>query len=83
MAVSFARGSLSLANWGFGPGDIAVLAGAGRSVANWLLAQAKHRSLFEFLNIDVENVILRKGLIDVNALHSTWDTQLVLLKNGK
>lgn len=40
-------------------------------------------ALAEFLNVDVENVILRKGLIDVNALHSTWDTQLVLLKNGK
>jgi hypothetical protein len=52
-------------------------------VGNWLLAQAKDRSLFEFLNVDVENVMSRKGLIDVNALHSTWDTQLILLKNGK
>ena len=29
MAVSFTKGSLTLANWGFGAGDIAVLAGAG------------------------------------------------------
>lgn len=83
MAVSFTKGSLTLANWGFGAGDIAVLAGAGRSVGNWLLANAKDRSLFEFLDVDVENVILRKGLIDVGTLHQTWDTQLVLLKNGK
>ena len=83
MAVSFTKGSLTLANWGFGAGDIAVLAGAGRSVGNWLLASAKDRSLFDFLNVDVENVILRKGLVDVIALHETWDTQLVLLKNGR
>ena len=83
MAVSFARGSLNLANWGFGAGDIAVIAGAGRSVGTWLLANAKDRGLFEFLKVDKENVILRTGLIDVGQLHKRWDTKLVLLKNGR
>ena len=83
MAVSFTSGSLALANWGFGAGDLAVLAAAGRHMGNWLMANRKDRSLFEFLGVDVENVILRKGLIDVNELHNRWDIKIDLLKNGR
>ncbi len=83
MAVSFASGSLALANWGFSAGDIAAIAGGGRSAGNWLMAQFRDRSLLEFLAVDVENIILRKGLLDVVALHSRWDQKLFLLKNGK
>ena len=32
MALSFASGIMTLASWGFGAGDIAILAGAGRAV---------------------------------------------------
>ena len=83
MAVSFASGSLALANWGFSAGDIAALAGAGRVACNWLIAQSKDRSLLEFLALDVEDVIRRKGLLDLGALHVRWDQKLHLLKDGK
>lgn len=32
MAVSYASGTMTLVSWGFGAGDIAILAGAGRTV---------------------------------------------------
>ena len=83
MAVSFASGSFALANWGFSAGDIAAMAGAGRSAGNWLMAQARDRSLLEFLGVDVEDIVIRKGLLDVVALHSRWDQKLFLLQNGK
>ena len=83
MAVSFASGSFALANWGFSAGDIAVIAGAGRSVGNWLMAQAKDRNLLDFLGLDVDSVILRKGLLDTGALHQRWDQKLHLLRNGR
>ena len=85
MAVSFTGGAggLALANWGFSLGDIAALAGAGRYAGNWLMAQTRDRSLLEFLAVDVDDVILRKGLLDVVALHSRWDQKLFLLKNGR
>lgn len=70
-------------DWGFSAGDIAALAGAGRAVGNWLMAQARDRSLLEFQQVDPNDVILRKGLIDRFALHDRWDTKLTLLKNGR
>ena len=83
MAISFASGSWALANWGFGAGDIAVIAGAGRTVGTWLFAQVRDRNLLSFLSVDAEDAISRKGLLDVVALHRRWDTQITLLKNGK
>lgn len=38
MAVSFAANSVTLANWGFSPGDIATIAGTGRSIGTWVMA---------------------------------------------
>jgi len=83
MAVSFASGTITLANWGFGAGDIAVIAGAGRAVGNWLMAQRRDRALLDFFAVQPEDILQRKGLMDVVALHKRWDQKLVLLKNGR
>ena len=83
MAISFASGSTTLANWGFGAGDIAVIAGAGRTVGTWLFAQVRDRNLLSFLSVDPEDVVRRKGILDVTTLHQRWDKKLTLLKNGK
>ena len=83
MSLSFPFGSQALANWGFGAGDIAVLAGAGRAVITWVMAPSKDRSLLEFLQLDTQDIFLRRGIIDPAALHSRWDRQLTLFRNGK
>lgn len=82
MAVSFVAGHLTLANWGFSAGDIAVLAGAGRAAGTWLVNQLKDQSLLEFMRVDPGDLIPRKGLIDPTVLHKRWDVRLTLLQNG-
>ena len=59
------------------------MAGAGRAVGTWLMAQAKDRTLLDFLQVHTNDIIARKGLIDRYALHERWDTKLVLLQNGR
>ena len=83
MSLSFATNSNTLNQWGFSAGDIAVLAGAGRAVGNWLMAQARDRTLLDFLNIDPHDLIARKGLIDRLKLDQRWSKKLVLLQNGR
>lgn len=83
MAVSFAAGSVTLVNWGFGAGDIAVMAGAGRAAGNWIMAQVKDRALVEFLSLDIDAVMSRRGLLDITSLHQRWDRKITLLQNGR
>ncbi|MCJ1438256.1 hypothetical protein MMC27_007644 [Xylographa pallens] len=83
MALSFVTGTMTLTSWGFGAGDIAVMAGAGRFVGNWLMAQRRDRALLDFLALQPEDILQRKGLVDTVALHNRWDKKLVLLKNGR
>jgi len=74
---------MTLASWGFGAGDIAVLAGAGRAVGTWLMSQRRDRALLEFPAVEPEDILQRRGLVDVVSLHQRWDQKLVLLKNGR
>ena len=83
MAVSFAANSVMLANWGFSAGDIAAIAGAGRGIGTWVMAQMKDQSLLDFMKVDPEDLIPRKGIIDPIALHKRWDVSLTLLQNGR
>lgn len=83
MSLAWNTSSSTLAQWGFSAGDIAAIAGAGRSVGTWLMAQSKDRMLFDFLQTDTNDVIKRKGLLDRVALHERWDTRLFLLQNGR
>ena len=83
MALSFAAGTLTLVNWGFSAGDIATLAGAGRAVGTWLNAQLADRALLDFMAIDIDSIITRKGFIDTVALHQRWDRKLRLLQNNE
>ena len=83
MSLAWATGSSTLAQWGFSAGDIAAIAGAGRSVGTWLMAQSKDRMLLDFLQTEAHDVIKRRGLIDRVALHERWDTRLFLLQNGR
>ena len=83
MSLSFSTNSTVLAQWGFSAGDIAAMAGAGRAVGTWVMAQARDRTLLEFMRIDASNLIARKGLIDRFTLHERWDAKLILLQNGR
>ena len=83
MSLAWNTGSSTLAQWGFSAGDIAAIAGAGRSVGTWLMAQSKDRMLLDFLQTEAHDVIRRRGLIDRVALHEQWDTRLFLLQNGR
>ncbi|KAI9873999.1 MAG: hypothetical protein M1830_010308 [Pleopsidium flavum] len=47
------------------------------------LAGAEHHALLEILQVDPNDVISRKGLIDRFALHDRWDIKLTLLQNGR
>ncbi|KAH6680208.1 hypothetical protein B0J14DRAFT_578081 [Halenospora varia] len=83
MSLSFAANSLTLVNWGFSAGDIATLAGAGRAAVTWVTNNFKDRGLLEFMKVDAEDLIPRKGIIDLVALHSRWDVRMTLLQNGE
>lgn len=83
MSLSFATNSTVLSQWGFSAGDIAAMAGAGRVVGTWVIAQARDRNLLDFMRVDVNDVIVRKGLIDRFVLQERWGTKLVLLQNGR
>ena len=82
MAVSFAANSIALANWGFSAGDIAAIAGAGRNIGTWVMAQIRDQNLLDFIKVDPDHLIPRKGIIDPTALHKRWDVALILLQNG-
>jgi hypothetical protein len=83
MALSFVANTMTLSTWGFSAGDIAVLAGAGRAVGTWVMANIKDRSLLDFLNVDSKDILVRAGLVDTAMLHLRWDNQLTLFQNGK
>lgn len=83
MALTFVAGTMTLSNWGFGPGDIAALAGAGRHVGNWLMAQTRDRNMVEFLKLDIDTILTRRGLVDVVELHKRWDNKITLYRNGQ
>lgn len=82
MSLSFAAGQFALQSWGFSANDIAHLAGAGRAVGTWVMNQIKDQTLLQFMRVDPEDLIPRKGLIDTTALHQRWDIRLTLLQNG-
>ena len=83
MAVAFVANSWQLANWGFSAGDIAVLAGAGRSVITWLSASGRDRVLLDFLKTTSSDLGIRRGLIDPIALNKRWSKKIVLFRNGE
>jgi hypothetical protein len=83
MALSFVSGTMALANWGFSVSDISQLAGAGRAAGTWLMAQIRDRGLIEFIGIDIDSVLTRRGIIKTTKLHLRWDKKLRLLRNNK
>jgi len=68
MALSFAKGTAVLSNWGFVVADIALLAGAGRNLCTWLMVHHKDRTLFDFLQLNIDTILIRKDLIDTTEL---------------
>lgn len=44
--------------------------------------QIKDQTLLQFMRVDPEDLIPRKGLMDTTALHQRWDVRLTLLHNG-
>ena len=83
MAVNFLPNSWTIQNWGFSAGDVAVVAGASRPVVTWVMTQVKDRALMDFLSLDVDTLITRKGIMNVNEVHRRWDDKLYLLRNGR
>jgi hypothetical protein len=82
MALSSNGGTVALSSWGFGVGDVVAMVGAGRAVGTWLMAQHEDRGLLNLLGITPDDVLRRKGLIDIVALHHRWGKVITLLKNG-
>lgn len=68
---------------GFGAGDVAVMAGAGRAIVTWLTAKVKDAALLDYLGVTPEDLVLRKGLVDPSQLKNRWGSNLKLLKDGR
>lgn len=83
MALSFAAGSLTLANWGFSAGDVATIVVAGRKAGTWVFAQMKDQNLLDWMGVDMDAVLTRKGLCDTAELHDRWDKKLTMVQNGR
>lgn len=83
MALSFVAGSWQLVNWGFSTGDIAIAVGAGRAVGNWIMSERRDQALIDFMALDTDALLSRRGLVDTVSLHQRWDQKIRLLKNNK
>jgi hypothetical protein len=83
MSLQFSTGLKAVAQLGIGAGDIAVMAGAGRAVGTWVMNRFKDQALLEFMKVDPEDLIPRRGIIDLVELHKRWDVRLKLLQNGR
>jgi hypothetical protein len=82
MALTFAATNSALQSWGISAGDIAVLAGAGRAVGTWVMNKFKDEALLQFMRVDPEDLIPRRGLIDPSALHQRWDVRIRFTQGG-
>ncbi|KAH0565506.1 hypothetical protein GP486_001100 [Trichoglossum hirsutum] len=83
MALASVASTSTLSRWGYCPSDISVIVGAGRTVGTWVMAQLKDQALLDFMRVAPEDLVVRRGLIDMNSLHRRWDVSLTLLQNGK
>lgn len=82
MALTFAKNSWHLVNWGFSVTDIVTLIGAGRGIITWLNVNGRDSDFLSFLNIEETELDLRPGLLDVAALNKRWGKEIGLLRNG-
>ncbi|KAL9051867.1 MAG: hypothetical protein Q9162_005758 [Coniocarpon cinnabarinum] len=84
-SLSFSTPSNVLTSVGVSVSDIALLAGAGRSVITWLRAKWADRSLLEMLGLDQKDIIprLRRGNIDPSLLQARWTQRVDLFLDGE
>ena len=83
MALTFAVNSMHLSSWGISVGDIATLAGAGRSVVTWLTANARDGNLLDFLHVTEQELQFRPGVVDPVELYQRWSKAITLFRNGR
>ena len=53
------------------------------AVATWVVNQVEDQEYLDFMNVDPEDLIQRKGLFESNFLHKRRDKRLTLLHNGR
>jgi hypothetical protein len=83
MALSFSTNTWQLVNLGLSIGDIATLAGVGRSGISWLIAHARDEQLLDLWKVDMHELGLRSGLIDPVTLNKRWGRRITFLQNGR
>ena len=83
MAIAFSTSTWQLVDLGLSIGDIATLAGVGRSCISWLISNARDEQLLNLWSIDVHELDLRQGLADPVALNKRWGRRIAFLQNGR
>jgi hypothetical protein len=83
MALSFSTNTWQLVNLGLSVGDIATLAGVGRSAISWLIAHARDEQLLNLWKVDIRELGLRPGLADPVTLNKRWGRRITFLENGR
>ena len=81
MAVTFAISSLI--SLGLSTSDIAIIYGAARKAGTWVKAQWNDQQLLGFLQVETDDIMKRRGLIDVNRLNERWGKTLTIMSDGR
>ncbi|KAJ4286968.1 hypothetical protein N0V90_012848 [Kalmusia sp. IMI 367209] len=58
------------------------MTGAKRDNVTWLGTDHKDKILLQFIKVQVEDSVPRRGLVDPAALHERWDARMTMLHNG-
>ena len=82
MTMAVALGAHALLQLGLGVSDVATLISLGRSAGNWITTQSGDDEFLRAINGDANSIILRKGLIDLDAFNKRWRKDCTLLVNG-
>ena len=73
----------SLVSLGISSSDIACIYGAARKVGTWVKAQWNDLQLLGFLQVEKEDILKRKGMIDIDGLNERWGKTLTIMAKGQ
>ncbi|KAF2146436.1 uncharacterized protein K452DRAFT_304413 [Aplosporella prunicola CBS 121167] len=83
LAVTLGSKAGSLISLGVGLSDVALLIKHGRTVGNWLRAADNDAELVESIRESFDDILTRRGLVDLARMESLWGGQLRFIYKGE
>ena len=83
MSVQVTAGYGSLVSLGIGLGDVVTLITLASRLGNWWVASSGDKSFLDLLEEDEQNLLSRRGLIDLARFNKRWGASLNLYADGR